>query len=187
MSNICKHKNNEKNELINNCIVAINCALKGKMVWLFLRYKYLRYKKFIIFPMDNQDYNAWGIIMLQSYLKKEKIEEAVVLAGNSNIYKAIKFLDLNNIRFQLLKSQYIRCLMKYYALVDMSESWTVVSVTEPYDTGAERLLGIKQVTQKEIVYYDIYKFSNRDIEKEIGEAIKKENDIKEILGDKMTL
>ena len=39
----------------------------------------------------------------------------------------------------------------------MSDKWTVVSTKMPYDTGAERLLGIKGVTLRDIIYYDIYK------------------------------
>ena len=46
------------------------------------------------------------------------------------------------------------------ALVNLCEELTIVSVKEPYDTGAERLLGKKGVTKREILWFDIYRFTD---------------------------
>jgi len=64
---------------------------------------------------------------------------------------------ITNIRFIRVSKCIMTCFLSYYALKDMSNKWIVVSTKKPYDTGAERLLGIKGVTYRDIVYYDIYK------------------------------
>lgn len=161
--------------------IAVACALRGRGIWYFLKHKFAQYKKFIIFPENNQEYNAWGIVMLQSYLIKENLKSAVVIASNRNVEKAINILNMRNVKIQLLKAKYIDEMLKYYALVDMSRLWTVVSVSMPYDTGAERLLGIEGITRKEIVYYDVFGFSNQNIEDEIGENIWETDKVKAIL------
>ena len=49
-----------------------------------------------------------------------------------------------------------RDLLAAYALCDLSRWLTVASLTEPYDTGAWRLLGKKNVGAAELVCFDIY-------------------------------
>lgn len=171
----------QKDEIKRSAIIAIVQAIKGKYIWYFLKYKFIKCEKFIIFPMEDQDYNAWGIVMLRAYLDKEKLNRVVIVANDKKIANAINYVSINNAKIQFLKPKHINCLMKYYALVDMSQFWTVVSVTTPYDTGAERLLGIKEITKKEIVYYDIYGFSCNNIEAEIGRDMYKVNEIEAIL------
>ncbi len=163
-------------------IKSIVYALEGRIIWILLKWKFRRYKRFIIFPKDKLDYSVWGMVMLPSYLKKENLLGAVIIACNRKMEKVIQFMELDNIRYQALSEESINKMMKYYALQDRSREWTVVSLTNPYDTGAERLLGKKGITYRELVYYDIYKFSNLNIENEIGEGLQKVKKIEIILG-----
>lgn len=157
-------------------------AMEGRIIWEVLKWKFKRDKRFIIFPKDKLDYSVWGMVMLPSYLKKENLTEAVIIACNSKMKKVIQFMRLENVRYQALSEESINKMMKYYALQDRSKEWTVVSLTNPYDTGAERLFGKKGITYRELVYFDVYKFSNLNIEKEIGKELEKAQKVKTILG-----
>ena len=64
--------------------------------------------------------------------------------------------------------------LSYYALIDKSKKWIVVSVKQPYDTGAEKMLGKHGITKKDIVYYDIYGFTHENIDKEMDKMLEME-------------
>lgn len=165
-------------KIVINSIVS---AVGGKLIWIVLKVKFLHYKKFIIFPKDNLNYSKWGIVMLPSYLEKENLCKVVVITCNKNTEKAIRFVGLQDVKCLVLNEKSINSMMKYYALKDMSKEWTVVSVNHPYNTGAERLLNKKGITYRELVYYDVYKFSNLNIEAEIGDKLRKAEAVKVIL------
>lgn len=59
-------------------------------------------------------------------------------------------------------------ILDAYALCNLSRWLTVVSLTEPYDTGAWRLLGKKGVGLEELVCFDIYEMDAVPLRMHLG-------------------
>ena len=80
---------------------------------------------------------------------------------------ALLFLDMEQlaygaekiktaVRKRIAPQELQQQLIDAYALCDLSKFLTVVSLTEPYDTGAWRLYGKSRVGLEELVCFDIY-------------------------------
>lgn len=131
-------------------------AMLGKINAAILCRKY-KADKYVFFPDRKGEYLRWGINLLPQYMKQNKIKKIIVIAADNSVKKEIVKQKVANIRFLRVSAYSMNCFMNYYALKNMSDKWIVVSTKKPYDTGAERLLGIKGVTYRDIIYYDIYK------------------------------
>jgi len=131
-------------------------AMAGK-IYTAIMCSRCRADKYILFPDSNSAYLKWGIQLLPQYMLQNKSERIVVVAADDLVKQEIMKQGITNIRFIRVSKCIMTCFLSYYALKDMSNKWIVVSTKKPYDTGAERLLGIKGVTYRDIVYYDIYK------------------------------
>lgn len=137
-------------------------AYKGKFFQRKLEKKYgdgLYPSRYILFPSEDNEYNAWGIYFLSYYIEKNHFDRVIVLASDEKILTALKNLNLVNFHILNIKKTKMDCLIRLAGLVKLESKWTIVSVKEPYDTDAEHLLGKKGITKKEIVWYDIYKMS----------------------------
>ena len=111
--------------------------------------------------------------MLPVYMREHQMKKIVVLVCDERVEKAlhcIRGMDIVTIKIPL---EQMTQFMSYYALIDKGKNWIVVSVTQPYETGSKRLLGVRQITKKDIVYYDVYGFTNKEIDSEIDEALEK--------------
>lgn len=147
-------------------------GIKGRIAWYFLDNKF-HAEKYIFFPSWDEIYNKWGILMLPVYMRKHQIKKIVALVSDEKVEKAMHCLKGMDIVIIKISQEQMTQFMSYYALIDKGEKWIVVSVTQPYETGADRLLGVQQITKKDIVYYDVYGFTNKEIDKEIDEALEK--------------
>lgn len=137
-------------------------AYRGRLLWKKMRKKYGfgdPKARYILFPSEDEEYNHWGCYYLPDYVKNNKIGYLIILSFNDGILeKCTKEPDVEKSLLKISKRD-MACLIKFAALVNMMNEWTIVSVKEPYDTGAERLLGKKGVTKREIVWYDVYRMS----------------------------
>lgn len=131
-------------------------AAAGKIYASIMSKKY-KADRYVFFPDCNKAYLKYGVKLLPQYMQHNKFDQIIVIAADSSVQKEIVKQGITNIRFQKISTYRMHCLLNYYALKDMSDKWTVVSTKMPYDTGAGRLLGIKGVTCRDIIYYDIYK------------------------------
>lgn len=113
--------------------------------------------QYIFFPESESAYLESGMELLPQYIRKNRLDRVVIIYSD----RIVKEYGLKNnnmkIHFKKVSKWYMDCLLKYYALENMSGKWLVVSTKQPYDTGAEHLLGVKGVTYKDIIYYDIYR------------------------------
>lgn len=161
-------------------------AYCGKFYWVKLKRIYgngTAPSKYVLFADDDNEYNAWGLCFLEHYIEKNELDRVVVLATNEKILDATKNIQHLNIRREKISPKQMKCLVRYSALVSRKEEWVIVSVKQPYDTGAERLLGKKGVTKREIVWYDVYRMS-KEIDNKIISKVEKwdmENDFKKYL------
>jgi hypothetical protein len=135
----------------------------GRISWYYLDGNYGA-ERYVFFPENDIEYNKWGILMLSTYIKINRLHNVVVLVTNRNIRDAILLCEVLSVNIKMITEKKMRQYMSYYALIDKSDKWTVISVENPYKTGVERMIGIKGVTNKDIVYYDIFKLSHEKIE-----------------------
>ena len=54
----------------------------------------------------------------------------------------------------------IEDLVLLYGLYKFSDKVAIISLTEPYNTGAERLLGVYGTTKEDLLCFDIYGFDH---------------------------
>ena len=54
--------------------------------------------------------------------------------------------------------KWVESLLMFYAFHPFSNRIVIISLTDPYDTGGENLLGVRGVTERELLCYDIYGF-----------------------------
>lgn len=137
-------------------------AYKGRFIWECIKRKYgrgLAPSRYILFPENDEEYNAWGLRYMPDYIKKEHFDRVVILTYNAKLEEDCKRISHPNKKVVRIEEDKMKCLMRYAGLVNKNDEWTIVSVKQPYDTCAERLLGKKGVTKRDIVWYDIYKMA----------------------------
>lgn len=131
-------------------------AMAGK-IYTAIMCSRCRADKYILFPDSNSAYLKWGIQLLPQYMLQNKSERIVVVAADDLVKQEIAKSGIADIRFKKVSRYSMDCVLSFYAIEDLSDRWIVVSTKRPYDTGAERLLGVKGITFRDIIYYDIYK------------------------------
>lgn len=145
-------------------------AYKGKIIWSKYRKKYgkgLAPSRYVIFPSNDPEYNAWGIYFLSHFAEENLLDKIYIISADDSVIEALKNLQTLNLEFISTTKSNVDAIIRLAALVNLTNELTIISVKEPYDTGAEYLLGKKGVGKKDIVWYDVYKLS-----KEPDKAIK---------------
>lgn len=133
-------------------------AERGREIWKNLEKKY-SFDKYIFMPHQKDEYNDYALLYLDDYLSKERwnsavifsLEEALVKWVNENVWK-------HSVVAYVMDRQDMDDILRFYALYMFSPKATIISLTIPYDTGAENLLGIHGTTKRELLCYDIYRF-----------------------------
>lgn len=139
-------------------------ACRGKFLWERLKKQYGPGNwpsRYILFPSKDDIYNAWGLCYLTRYLEKNNFDKVMAVVTDEGLKGALSNIKHNNLHIISIEKKQMDCLIRLCALVDLNTECTIVSVKEPYDTGAERLLGKKGTTKRDIVWYDIYKMSTQ--------------------------
>lgn len=139
-------------------------AYKGKILWRKLRRRYGTGNegcRYIFFSDKDIEYSVLGLLYMDSYIKDKKVKQVIPIIKDKVLKKSFQILvQSTTVEPILISEKRMHQLMKFYALVDMSDQWISVSVKEPYDTYAEHLLGHHGVTKKELICYDIFKMNN---------------------------
>lgn len=133
-------------------------AYSGRKFWKKLQKKYdcvKEFTKYIIFPSKDDEYNAWALYFLNSWAKIFKLEKIFVVTTDENIRSSVRTFSEHDFKTIVVSEKQMTHLIRLAGLKNMMDFWTIISVKEPYDTGAERMLGKKGITKKEIVWYDM--------------------------------
>lgn len=139
-------------------------AVSGRKLWLRLQKKYGKtnnFTKYVLFPSSDDEYNAWGLFFLISYMRNKNIEKIKAVTTDDAIAESLRRLDSDKIDVITIKKKHMTSLIRLAGLKNMMDFWVILSVKEPYDTGAERLLGKKGITRREIVWYDMFQIRDR--------------------------
>lgn len=133
-------------------------ANSGRKLWRKIQKKYGHideYTRYILFPENDDEYNAWAIYFLNSWAEIFRYERIFVISSNESVLSTIPLLKEFDFKTISVSEKQMRNLVRLAGLVNMMDSWSIVSVKQPYDTGAERMLGKKGISKKEIVWYDM--------------------------------
>ena len=134
-------------------------AYRGRILWDRLEKKY-HADLYILMPKSCEDYNYYALLHLNKYIESKRAENVVILTFDEGVKKAKPlFEELKKVGVINFQRKQALDLIKYYALYEFSTKLTIISLTEPYDTCGENLLGIKGVTKEDLLCFDIYRFS----------------------------
>lgn len=132
-------------------------AFKGKLQWDDL-YRRNMAEYYIFMPHQKETYNDLTLRYLDAYMKKEKKDSVCVITCDCVIYKKLK-ARIGRKNYKILplfkKKEWIDNIIKFYALYEFSNKVKIISLTEPYYTCGENLLGVHGITKTELFCYDI--------------------------------
>lgn len=116
---------------------------------------------FVFLINDDADYSRYAIELLPNFIKKNSRRVKVVISkSDAEIRKLVKNIDNTMVIHIKEKSlSYISILYKYK---DVSQDCVFISTKIPYLTGADRMLGVNNITKRDIVFYDMYKLDEED-------------------------
>ena len=133
-------------------------AAGGRLLWLRLSRKY-KVDRYILLPHEESEYNGYAVDYLEAYLKKEGAQSALFVTSDRQVLDRVSaYSGSYDVRGIYLPQGQMQSMMRFYALYPFSDQAVIVSLTIPYDTCGENLLGIPGVTRRELFCYDIYRF-----------------------------
>lgn len=135
-------------------------AFMGKVQWGMLSRRH-KAEKYIFMPHRQEAYNDYTLQYLPAYMKKEKILSVCLVTCDSDVYSRIRetaWPEKYDVEALLKRERWIHRIIRFYALYEFSSKVKIISLTEPYDTGGENLLGVHGVTKRELLCYDILGF-----------------------------
>ncbi len=133
-------------------------AANGRRFWLRLFRQY-NADRYILLPHEESDYNGYAVDYLDSYLEKERVQSALIVASDQTVLDRVTAYEgPNDVRGVYMPPEQMMAIMRFYALYPFSDQVVIVSLTIPYDTCGENLLTIPGVTKRELFCYDIYRF-----------------------------
>ena len=133
-------------------------AGEGKHCWETVDGEY-NADLYILFPHEKDSYNYYALLHMDRYITSKKSEKTVVLYSDTVIEKALPLFVSSTVGCRRLSPHEIDALLKYYALYEFTSRLTIISLTRPYDTCGENLIGVKGVTKEDLLCFDIYRFN----------------------------
>ena len=133
-------------------------AFKGRRLWNRLEKKHIA-DLYILMPKADEEYNFYAMLHLDKYIESKKSKKTIILTHDEGVKKTLNlFKQDKEVEVLSFSRQNALDLIKYYALYEFSTKLTIISLTEPYDTCGENLLGVKGVTKEDLLCFDIYRF-----------------------------
>ena len=133
-------------------------ATSGRRLWLRLSQNY-QVDRYILMPHMTSDYNDYAIEYIDAYLHKEGLHSAIFVSSNQAVLDRLSVYDgAYEVSATYMAHSQIMDMMRFYALYPFSDKVIIISLTIPYDTCGENLLGVEGVTRRELFCYDIYRF-----------------------------
>lgn len=137
---------------------AFKQAEHGRKVWQNLENRNPA-DRYIFMPHHQEEYNDYAMLYLDEYMSRGKWGSAVILSSEKEILEKVRgYNGPYQVTPVLMTQEDIEAVLRFYALYMFSPKVTIISLTMPYDTGGENLLGIHGTTKRELLCYDIYRF-----------------------------
>lgn len=137
---------------------AFKQAEHGKKVWQDLATNNPA-DRYIFMPHHQDEYNNYAMLYLDEYLSRGKWESAIIISSEQQMLREVQsYNGPYQVTPVFMEQEDIEAVLRFYALYMFSPKVTIISLTMPYDTGGENLLGIHGTTKRELLCYDIYRF-----------------------------
>ena len=130
-------------------------ARQGKENWEILQNE-IPADKYILLPHPGDEYNRYAAKYLPYFARKQKAKKIAILSENKQDLDMFDQFDGTEILKCQKEAEWIDSIIKFYGMYEFSNKLVIVSLTRPYDTCGENLLGVKGITKKELLCYDIY-------------------------------
>lgn len=141
--------------LINNLFK----AYQGRIIWNHIERKY-NADCYILMPHIQEDFNYYALLHLNKYMKSRNAKNVVILCCDERVLRSYTYFNINEvIKTIKISEKKAEKLLKYYALYEFTTKLTIISLTKPYNTCGENLLGVKGVTKEDLLCFDIYRFN----------------------------
>ncbi len=136
-------------------------AWRGYRIWKRID-RQLQSPLYLLMPKETDEYNYYALLYLEEYMKRKGLQEAVALTCDEEAIAALQaFVPNGKAKGVRLSGKEAARLIKYYALYEFTSRLVIVSLSEPYDTHGENLLGVHGVGKEDLVCFDIYKFGEK--------------------------
>ena len=120
-------------------------ARSGRLLWLRLSHDY-QVDRYILMPHMTSEYNDYAIDYIDAYLHKEGLHSAIFVSSNQAVLDRLSGYDgAYEVSATYMAHSQIMDMMRFYALYPFSDKVVIVSLTIPYDTCGENLLGVEGV------------------------------------------
>ena len=131
-------------------------AFKGLLLWKKLEKKF-NADKYILMPKEKEEYNFFTLLYMDEFIEKNgDIKKIILLTFDKGVKKSLKiFANTNKVEIYPITRKKAEYIIQYYALYEFSTKLKIISLTEPYDTCGENLIGVKGVTKEDLVCFDI--------------------------------
>ena len=133
-------------------------AGEGKHYWEMINREYDA-DLYILFPHVDDSYNYYALLHMDKFIETKQAKRTVLLSSELVIKKALPLFVKHEVDYKKISSHDIDALLKYYALYEFTSKMTIISLTRPYNTCGENLLGVKGVTKEDLLCFDIFRFS----------------------------
>lgn len=133
-------------------------AFMGKVQWESTCRKH-KAERYIFMPHEQEEYNEYALQYLIAFMRKERVHTVCIFTSDRDVCQkaeAIGFPQGYEVQVFLKRAKWIHNIVKFYALYEFSNKIKIISLTEPYDTCGENLLGVHGITKRELLCYDIF-------------------------------
>ena len=134
-------------------------AGEGKHCWEEIEMEH-KADLYILFPHKEDSYNYYALLHMDKFIESKKADKTVLLFADRVIEKALPYFVKREVECKLITEHEVDAILKYYALYEFTSRLTIISLTRPYDTCGENLIGVKGVTKEDLLCFDIFRFSN---------------------------
>lgn len=112
----------------------------------------------ICFSSDNNEYNWWGLLYMQSYCMKHEKKRVIVVTKDPTVAKSAKMFCKNIVKVNLFTETQVNNIIDLYELYDFSSRHLiVVDLERPYGRKGTALVGKRGITVEDMISVGIYK------------------------------
>lgn len=111
----------------------------------------------LVLSSDNDEYNYFGLLYLNSYLLVTKKKRAVVLGYDSTAIDAAKLFSPRIAAVKLMKKKEIDSIIDLYALYRFRPNIIIADLEHPNGRNGRSLVGKRGITVEDMVSVGIYR------------------------------
>lgn len=147
----------------------IQKAIYGREVWSNIESKYDIYngKYALLMPTLNKEYNYYGLLYLNQFLEKFKIDEVIILTVDERVIKCANLFSDKISNVIKISEKDLDCLLEFYCFYLFSEKLIIISLEQPNGRNVNKLIGQRGITVEELIAIGLFKLAEFKKEEKI--------------------